>query len=90
MLEFLFYSIISLLLLRFLHLFYNYLKNNYTTKKVKCLGKFENEKYLEILNELKNNKQKNVKINNDEDYVSKEDKIRIEDSLFEYVKTVTI
>lgn len=90
MLEFLFYSIISLLSLRFLHLFYNYLKNNYTTKKVKCLGKFENEKYLEILNELKNKKQKNVKIKNDEDYVSKEDKIRIEDSLFEYVKTVTI
>ena len=96
MLEFISYSILFIMLLRFLHLFYIYLKTNYTTKKLKCLGQFENERYLEILNELQNNKQNDIMISDkdnyitNDNYITKEDKIEMEDSLYQYVKTVTI
>ena len=29
------------------------MKKNYTTKKIKCLGQYQNDKYLDILHELK-------------------------------------
>ena len=77
------------MLLRFLHLFFIYLKTNYTTKKIKCLGQFENKRYLEILTELQKNKPIIITKEN-ANYITNEDKIRIQDSLYQYVKTVTI
>jgi predicted ATP-binding protein involved in virulence len=49
----------------------------YTIKKVKYLGRFENQKYQEILHELKKN-------NND--FLSNFDKNEMEKELLDYVK----
>lgn len=50
------------------HFIYNYLRDTYTTKRVRYLGQFQNEKYSEIINELKKKQeiQENNNKNNDE------------------------
>ena len=52
--DIIYYVFISVIIILFFHFFYNYLKDNYTTKKIRYLGQFQNEKYQEIINELKN------------------------------------
>lgn len=93
--EFIFYSILCLITLRILHLFYNYIKNNYTTKRVKCIGKYQNERYLDILHQLKETKSSTLSslLNKDENkkeddhFISKKDKHQIQDSLYQFVKS---
>lgn len=48
------YIITSIVMVICSHLTYNYLSNTFTTKRIRYLGQFQNEKYLEIINELKN------------------------------------
>lgn len=96
MLEVILYFLLSFLFLHFINSFYSYLKKNYTTKKIKCLGQYQNKKYLDILNELKQKRcfekkqfiQPEIEMET-ENYISKKDKNQMENSLYHYVKSIT-
>lgn len=45
----------SLFVIFILHSFYNYLKENYSSKKTKDLVSFQVQKYQEIIQEMQNN-----------------------------------
>jgi hypothetical protein len=66
----------SIIIILGLHFSYNYLIEYFTIKKVKYLGRFENQKYQEILLELKNK-------NND--FLSNFDKSEMEKELLDLV-----
>jgi hypothetical protein len=79
------YSIFSLIFIFCIHYIYDYLKSNHTRKKIVYLGQLQNEKYQEILNELKtNDEKKNVEIENDE-IVSYSENQNMQQSLLNYV-----
>ena len=75
------YTIFSIIIMVFVHFVYNFLKDNYTTKKVRFLGKFQNEKYQEILNEL------NVKEEpHNSEFISSLEKKEMQKSLLDYMQ----
>ena len=91
--EFIFYVLLCFLILHFSYFFYSYLKNNYTTKKIKCLGQYQNERYLDILRELKKKRhsEQEISVENTHrngNYISNKDKNQIETSLYQYVESV--
>lgn len=73
---FILYVLYSIIIILGLHFSYNYLIEYFTIKKVKYLGRFENQKYQEILLELKNK-------NND--FLSNFDKSEMEKELLDLV-----
>jgi CRISPR/Cas system CSM-associated protein Csm4 (group 5 of RAMP superfamily) len=68
--NFIYYIITSIVIVICSHFIYNYLRDTYTTKRIRYLGQSQNEKYLEIINELKKKCQENH-----ENYVIKENHI---------------
>ena len=82
-LDIIFCIFISILMIISLHSFYYYLKDNYTIKKIKYLGQFQNEKYQEIINELKNQSPKLLS-----SYISMDEKETLKEYLFDYMKTI--
>jgi hypothetical protein len=78
---FILYVLYSIIIILGLHFGYNYLIDNYTIKKIKYLGRFENQKYQEILQELKNKDEKN-----DKDFFSNFDKNEMENDLLNLIK----
>jgi hypothetical protein len=52
------YIVFSIAIIYTLHNLYTILKNCFTVKKIRFQGEFQNEKYQEILVELKNHKSK--------------------------------
>lgn len=50
------YVIFSVIIVVSFHFIYNFGIDNYTTKKIKYLGQFQNQKYQEIIDELKKTK----------------------------------
>jgi hypothetical protein len=68
----------SIIIILGLHFGYNYLIEYFTIKKVKYLGRFENQKYQEILHELKNN--------NNNDFLSNFDKNEMEKELLDLIE----
>lgn len=79
------YIIFSIVIMVSIHYVYNFLKDNFTIKKIRYLGKFQNEKYQEILNELKNQDTKDEPVNNN-DFVSSYDKEEMQESLLSYMQ----
>lgn len=75
---FILYVLYSIIIILGLHFGYNYLIDNYTIKKIKYLGRFENQKYQEILHELKNN--------NNNDFLSNFDKNEMEKELLDLIE----
>ena len=80
------YMVLSIIAILSFHLIYNYLKDNYSTKKVKYLGRFQNEKYKEILNELRNKHEPEI-IEEDQDYIPDFEERKLEQSLLNYVQS---
>jgi hypothetical protein len=72
---------ISLIIIFILHYLWNYIKDNYSTKKTKDLVGFQTEKYKNILNEI----IENNKSNNKNDFISEDEKRFLYDDLSELV-----
>jgi hypothetical protein len=82
------YIFSSIIAMISIHYLYDFIKGNYTKKKIRYLGQFQNTKYQEILNELKNREIGNKLINIDEnnhDFISSIEKDEMEQSLLNLI-----
>lgn len=82
------YVFSSIIIMISIHYMYDFIKNNYTKKKIRYLGQFQNTKYQEILHELKNREKENKIINiheNNHDYISSIEKDEMEQSLLNLI-----
>lgn len=75
---------ISLIIIVIIHYLWNYIKENYSTKKTKDLVGFQTEKYKNILNEIIENKN----MENKPDFISEDEKRFLYDDLSELVKGI--
>ena len=71
---------ISVIIIAILHTIYNYAIEVYTIKRNRDIGTIYNEKYLEILEELR-------KGDTGSDFLPTHEMNSVQDSLFDYVQT---
>ena len=81
---------ISIVIVVILHYLYNYLKATYTTKKHRDVGRFHNDKYQAILQELKqremNPQSTNTTMN--ASFLPNQDAEEMQNSLMEFVQNI--
>ena len=74
--------IISIIIIATLHYAWNYIKDNYSSKKTKDLVGFQTEKYKTILDELMNKKEETVTTQ----FISKEEQCAMNDDLTQFME----
>ena len=74
--------IISIIIIATLHYAWNYIKDNFSSKKTKDLVGFQTEKYKTILDELMNKKEETVSTQ----IISKEEQCAMHDELTQFME----
>ena len=72
----------SIIVIAILHSFYNYIKDVYTTKRQRDIGRIHQEKFQDILEQLK--KEDPI-----QEFLPTHDIEVLQNSLFDYVQTMT-
>jgi competence protein ComGC len=79
-------TIISILIILFIHYFWNYLIDNYSTKKTKYLVNSQIEKYKKIVNDIQENKNNNEGSQNDS-FISDEEVQNMNNNLTDFINS---
>ena len=79
-------TIISILIILFIHYFWNYLIDTYSTKKTKYLVNSQIEKYKKIVNDIQENKNNNEGSQNDS-FISDEEVQNMNNNLTEFINS---
>jgi hypothetical protein len=79
-------TIISILIILFIHYFWNYLIDTYSTKKTKYLVNSQIEKYKKIVNDIQENKNNNEGSQNDS-FISDEEVQNMNNNLTDFINS---
>ena len=77
-------TIISIIIITFIHYFWNYLIDTYSTKKTKYLVNSQIEKYKKIVNDIQENKNNNEGSQNDS-FISDEEVQNMNNNLTDFI-----